>query len=217
MPIGYVVNKRYIIDTRYDRYAGLPVFDMLTKEAQKRGYGLHISISAMTRGYLCEVRTFEKPFKNSAQTYFHTVGHKYAANPLAAAVEAMQACVPPDPLLLVLYLEAEAVQLGIAIKDCRAVEDKLDRALDSLFEVVVLARGWNRLTQQQIVKGTWTLSNGQSYPGTLGPIDPNGEDEVLDVPIRKLARATFTIGKIILDEDVARVIKPILDDMDDDL
>lgn len=216
MPLGYVVNKRYIIDKRYDRYAALPVFDRLTAEAQKRGYGLHINVSAMTRGYLCEVRTYEKPSKNSAHTYFHTVGHKYASNPLAAAVAAMQQCVPPDPLLLVLYLEAEAVQLGIEIADRRAVESKLEAALDALFEVVAL--GWGYLTRQQAIEGTWTIE-GKNYPGKLWFTDQSdrfdNKDEMIDL-VKPRAKATFTIDEVNPDNLAAAfgVRKP---DLDDDL
>lgn len=138
MPIGYVVNKRYVIDTKYDRYADLDVFKRLAREAGKRGFGCHVTYSAMTRGYCCEIRKYESRFRSqtSEHIYYFTEGHKYGPNPLEAACRAIRQCVPLDPLMLVLLLEAEAVQLGIEIKDRRALENQLERALTSLREVL---------------------------------------------------------------------------------
>jgi hypothetical protein len=136
MPIGYIVNKRYVIDTLYDRYADLDVSKRIAREASKRGYGCHVYYSATARGYCCEIRKFENKFKHSAHIYFLTEGHKYGPNPLEAMCRAVRQCIPLDPLMRVLLLEAEAVQLGIEIKDRRAVEDRLERALTDLRAVL---------------------------------------------------------------------------------
>lgn len=136
MPIGFVVNKRYAVDTRYDRYAELDVFKRILREVGKRGYGCSVTYSAMTRGYCCEVRKYETKFKNSANIYYVTEGHKYGPNPLEVLARAVRQSIPLDALLLVLLLEAEVVQLGIEIKDRRALEDELEKALDNLADIV---------------------------------------------------------------------------------
>lgn len=134
MPIGYQKGRSYYVDREYDRHADLDVFKRLHREAGKLGFGGHVTYSAMTRGYCCEVRKLQDLTPHSVHRYYTTEGHKYAPTPLEATVNAFRQCLPHSPLLAALYLEAEMHLLTEAVSRAR----RLEKALDELEAVIDL-------------------------------------------------------------------------------
>lgn len=197
MPIGYIVGNSYRIDAIYDRYAKMPVFKRIVAEAGKRGYGAHVTYSPMNRGYCCEVRKVEPPFKNSAHRYYQSIGHKYASDPLTATIDALAQCVPSDPLMLVLYLEAQVELLKIEYADRVALEKRLDSVLVQLFMAVAL--GWGHVTRAEIAETGGFDASGAQLPG--------GGKSV-----------SVTVQEFRADHLGAAFLgKPLPDDIDDDL
>ena len=96
MPIGFVKGKTYMLDKRYDHYAGMDVFKDIVRTATKLGFGSHIYYSCMTRTYCCELRKHNERFTHSAHAYYVTAGHKYADTPLEALLLAVEQCIPLD-------------------------------------------------------------------------------------------------------------------------
>lgn len=132
MPIGYQKGRSYYVDREYDRHADLDVFKRLHREAGKLGFGGHVTYSAMTRGYCCEVRKLQDLTPHSVHRYYTTEGHKYAPTPLEATVNAFRQCLPHSPILAALYLEAEMHLLTEAVSRAR----RLEKALDELEAVL---------------------------------------------------------------------------------
>jgi len=141
MPVGYVAGNQYRLDHNIDRYSALDVWQRLIREAGKRSLSVEIRYGYVSKGYMAEVCTLKK-FREGGDWIMTSVALKASDNPLHTMVLALHQAVT-DPLMLALYLEAETVLLGMALKDARhreskqaALEDKIERVLDQLGDML---------------------------------------------------------------------------------
>lgn len=164
MPIGYIKGNTYMIDHNYDRHAGTDIFKMLHREAGKRRYAGRIKFSHMTRGYVCEVIKMQDFKPLSAHVYYTTLGHKYAPSPLEATLLAFKECIPADPLMLALYLEAEMHLLNDAVVTAMKIEGALDMLREVLDSIPIT------FLQGDTVIGTYTVGELRPPPIPKNPM-----------------------------------------------
>jgi hypothetical protein len=135
MPLGFVKGKTYMLDKRYDHYAGMDVFKGIVRTLTKVGFGAHTYYSCMTRTYCCEIRKHNQRFERSAHAYYVTAGHKYADTPLEALLLAVEQCVPLDLDLRKQLLLGHLVLLEEAIASTKRLTSLLEQ-LDALLALI---------------------------------------------------------------------------------
>ena len=140
MPIGYTVGKQYRLDRNYDRYAALSVWKRILREASNRKFSLEIKYSHVGRNYSAEVFQM-MTFKHSAHVYNVSSILKHGRNPLEAMVIALRAALDKegigcDPLMSMLFLEAEVMLLGMAWQDAKDRQAKETELVEKALKVL---------------------------------------------------------------------------------
>ena len=137
MTIGYIVGKQYKLDYNYDRYARLPVWSTILRNASLRGYGLDVRYSHLGRNYSAEVNEMSQLRGN---WFLFSRALKHESNPMSAMIAALIAAGVTDPFMSALYLEGELEALRIAYGDAvereKRQEALVEKALDALADVI---------------------------------------------------------------------------------
>lgn len=128
MPIGYIVGKQYRINTDYDRWSKLDIYQKILQVAGERGYSAFISYSHIGRNYTAEIKKHHR-YAPKGDLYFISTALKNDASPLLALMAALRSAFEKDPVpfdayMRVLFLEGEAAELTLTIAKVRAREEK---------------------------------------------------------------------------------------------
>lgn len=137
MPIGYIVGKQYKLDYNFDRYAKLPVWSLILRNASLRGFSLDVCYSHVGRNYSAEVREAGQ-LKGNGVIFSRALKHE--SDPMSAMIAALIAAGVTDPLMSALYLEGELEALRIAHGDAVEREARqaarIEKALDALADAI---------------------------------------------------------------------------------
>ena len=133
MPIGYIVGKQYKLDYNYDRYAKLPVWSLILRNASLHGFGVDVRYSHLGRNYSAEVNEMSQLKGN---WFLFSRALKHESDPMSAMIAALIAAGVTDPFMSALYLEGELEALRIAYGDAvereKSQEPLVEKALDGL-------------------------------------------------------------------------------------
>jgi len=134
MSLGYIKGKFWHPDERYARYSSRDSYSALLRALRQAGFTFNCHYSYTGRLYTAEIETVEQ--FASGQYYIVKHCNAYDPNPMAAVVKAVQKFERSSPFIAACCLEIECELLAEALASARVREDRLERVLDSLADVL---------------------------------------------------------------------------------
>jgi hypothetical protein len=140
--MGYVRGNFWVLDPVYTEFLSLPCAKALhtairISRIRQSSISFDVRYSYITREYTCEAFDMWKPEK-SANWYRTPIALGYGRHPLDAMIAAINLCdqLEQTPRIKACILECETWLLNLAFKQAKGLEDKIDRALDTLADVL---------------------------------------------------------------------------------